>query len=342
MKIRKIKGKVLVSLIDENPIQNIQFIKEFINHIEKFIFISSNEMEYGEFNRTDAIINSLKLENSSIQRIIVKPQSISDIEKQLTKINNNIEIEYIVNISGGSKLMTLTCLNYFRELNSKIFFVPKSIDTYIQVSPYTSKSVIKFNNQITLREYIQSYGLITTEIQYASRKFKECKRLMQKVIETKGNKHKIPEIKNAHSMSRNIDKEFYSGGWFEEYTYHTIRDYFNLKQNQIGYKVKIENRNTNNEYDVVFVLKEKLYLIECKAYFGRYEIKKKIESALYKLAALDDDFGIQSQSVFITTFDLKGYSEVENETLLNRAKDVNVKLLQLRDLMNKSFPDLMV
>ena len=339
--MQKTTKKILVNLIDENPIQNIQFIKEYIDVVDEFIFISTNEMEYGEFNRTDAIIEALNLSDSAIQRIIVKPQSISDIEKQLSK-PYDINIEYIVNISGGTKLMTITCLNYFRELNSKIFFVPKNMDYYMQIFPYTESSIFKFRKQITLREYIQSYGLVTTEITYASKSYKECKRLMQRVIDTKGNKNQIPEIKNAHSMARNIDKEFYSGGWLEEYTYHTIKEHFNLKQNQIGYKVKIENRNTNNEYDVVFVLKEKLYLIECKAYFGNYEIKKKIESALYKLAALDDDFGIQSQSVFITTFDLKGYSEVENETLLNRAKDMNVVLLQLRDLMNKSFPEIII
>ncbi len=340
--MHKIENVILVCLIDENPIHNIQFIKEYRDTVNKFIFITTNEMEYAEFNRTDAIIKSLKLENADIQRIIVKPQSISDIEKQLIKVNNNIEIKYLVNISGGTKLMTITCLNFFHELNSKIFFVPKSIESYIQVFPFLSSSVFYFRSQITLREYIDSYGLVNTEIQYASKSYKECKRLMQKVIETKGNKNKIPEIKNAHTMPRNIDKEFYSGGWFEEYTYHTIKDHFNLMQSQIGLKVKIKNRNTFNEYDVVFVLKEKLYLIECKAYFASYEIKKKVESALYKLAALDDDFGIQSQSVFVTTFDIKGYSEVENETLLNRAKDMNVRLLQLRDLMNKSFPDLLV
>ena len=44
------------------------------------------------------------------------------------------------------------------------------------------------------------------------------------------------------------DRIFYSGGWFEEYIYHKIKNELKLTNNQIAMKVKIANRNTKNEY----------------------------------------------------------------------------------------------
>lgn len=331
-------SNILVALVGNRLVQNVLFVNEFKNSINKFVFISDKKMESKNNNRSQSIIKACEINNDDCEIMIVNSNALYKIENSLISYGFNNNDNYFVNISSGTKLMAIASLNFFREYkNSQIFFVPDNKNIYRQIFPRKDDPEKEFLANISLTNYLLVNGLNATQIKHHIREPLESSKLMYKFIKYKGNIDKLPEIKYATKCKTTGDKEFYTGGWFEEYTYFVIKNYFNLSDDLIGLKIKIENKRTNNEYDVMFIYKNKLYIVECKAYYGKVNIKQKIEHDLYKISSLDQEFGLRAKSIYITTFDLVGHDIKENETLLNRAKDLNVILFQLKDLENNKF-----
>lgn len=76
--------------------------------------------------------------------------------------------------------------------------------------------------------------------------------------------HFKPETEGVLSQR---ELEYLTGGWFEEYTYYLVKE--NLQTDDLALNVLIAregmniNQN-NNELDVVFIMNNKLFVIECK------------------------------------------------------------------------------
>ncbi len=330
--------KVLISLVSEYTIPNIQLIKELEHQIDVFLFITSEKMEYENENRTDWIIHSVQLAKEKTKRIVINPHNLSDIETTFEKTAFNKEDEHHVNLTCGTKLMALVTLNFFSNFpKANFYYVPQGVSHYQLIYPKEKRTVINFNYRITLFEYLSACGLKIESKENLHKPIKETKKLMQKVLLKEGNIKKLPEIRNAKSYKRSEDKKYFSGGWFEEYVFNTIKTHFELKDKEIGIGVRLQNQRTENEYDVVFVKDNQIYVLECKAYFGYTKLKAKIEKDLYKLGALDDDFGLNTRSVYVTTIDLEKSDSREFKTLQNRAYDLRVKLFHASDLDNDKF-----
>ncbi len=330
-------ANILISLVGNRTIPNVLLIEELKNNIDKFIFISDKRMENEDKNRSNSIISACELNVEKIDILIVNSNALFKIEDSLSNFGFNKTDNFFVNISSGTKLMAIAALNFFREYNSKIFFIPDFTNIYRQIYPRIENPENEFSINISLNKYFKANGLTATQIKHHIREPFESSKLMYKFIKYKGNINRLPEIKYATKNKSTSSKEFYTGGWLEEYTYFVIKNYFNLSNKNIGLKIKVANKHTHNEYDVMFVYKNQLYIIECKAYYGKVNIKQKIEHDLYKLSSLNDEFGMRAKSIYITTFDIIGNDKKENHTLINRAKDLNVKLFQMRDLENNKF-----
>jgi len=330
-------ANVLVSLVGNRAIPNVLLIEEFKNIIDNFIFITDKRMESEDKNRSKSIIKACELDDKKTKILIVNSNALFKIEDSLNGFGFNKNDNFFVNISSGTKLMAIAALNFFREYNSKIFFIPDFTNIYRQIYPRIENPEKEFSVNISLNKYFKANGLSAIQIKHHIREPFESSKLMFKFIKYKGNINRLPEIKYATKNKSTSSKEFYSGGWLEEYTYFVIKNYFNLSNKNIGLKIKVENKHTKNEYDVMFVYKNQLYIIECKAYYGKVNIKQKIEHDLYKLSSLDDEFGIRAKSIYITTFDIERNDKKENQTLVNRAKDLNVKFFQMKDLENNKF-----
>lgn len=326
--------KILVSLVSEQTIANVQMIKEFEQEMDMFLFITTRQMEDPDQNRTDWIIDAIQPNKNKIQRLVVSSNQLAKIEEQLKEFGFNEQDIYYVNLTGGNKLMVITAMNFFLEFkNASLFYVSVGSNSYIKIYPKKERFVRSFKNNITLFEHLTSYGLKISSREKLVYPPEKAVDLFNKLLTNKT----IPEIENAHEFKSSKDRRYYSGAWFEEYIYSLIKKHFNLNNSEIGLGVKLKNRNTENEFDVLFVKDNKIYVVECKAYFGHKKIKQKIEKDLYKLSALDDDFGLQAKSVYITTLDIQKNSEKENKTLIKRAKDLNVLFFQYADLFNNQF-----
>jgi len=327
---------ILVNVVSDQAMPNLRFIKEFSNLADSFLFITTRQME--QEGKTDRLIHASHISTKKSHRIIVSPVNMKEIEERMLDFGLSEEVEYLVNITGGTKPMSIVTLSVFSVFqHAKLFYIPIGEGTYRQVYPRIAKADQEFSIRISLQEYFESYGLILLEKENKlSKNYQIAKGLFDLIVANRGNARLIPDIVNAHQNNNPSDKSYYSGGWFEEFIYWEIKKKLNLQNTEIAYNVKLRNQKSKNEYDVVFIWNDSIYIVECKV-FNEPHLREKVEKGLYKLGALDDDFGLKAHAVFVTTADIKGKSPDSNNSLSERAKSLNVKLFQLRDIINNKF-----
>ncbi len=328
-------NRILICLIGKRTTHNVQFIKYFDGHFDQLIFLTTSQMEQSNYCPSNWIMDSLGLEQEDVEKILISAYDIKLMEEVLTNHKLDKEASYYVNITGGNKLMSLFAFQFFQDFNAKQFFFPENQDYFLELGK--EKIKIPLMDEMTLKEYVRAHGLKIFESERKIHSMAESKRIMRLYIQKGGNMNKMPSIKFAQRNKRNEDKVFYSGGWYEEYIYGVIKRELNIPPSQIAMKVKIEGQYSTNEYDVVFVKDDKIYVVECKAYFGKGNLKNKLEQDLYKLAALDDEFGMRSRSLYFTTFDIAGRDAHVNKIIAKRAKDLGVKIFQMNDMIEEKF-----
>ena len=106
-------------------------------------------------------------------------------------------------------------------------------------------------------------------------------------------------------------KDFFTGGWFEQFVFYRLREQFGLDEGFIELRVKINNfpephrAGSDNELDVVFTLDNELYVVEAKVSLGQARLNKTLlYNILFKLSALNRNFGLRSHPRLITLADL--------------------------------------
>jgi hypothetical protein len=90
------------------------------------------------------------------------------------------------------------------------------------------------------------------------------------------------------------EADYFAGQWLEVALYHRIRQALSLGDQAIGLNIEINSDGTsapqaNNEFDVLFVHDNKLYVVECKTGVGTLQ---QFNEYVYKLGALRDLFGL--------------------------------------------------
>ncbi len=327
-------NKILVNLVGKQTIANVQMVKEFEQEMDICLFITTKQMEEAERNRTDWIIDASNADERKWQRLVVSSSQLSKTEDLLAKFGFKEDDVYYVNLTGGNKLMVIAVMNYFREYkNVSLFYVSDDFKHYMKIYPKKERFVKSFKNKLSLFGHIRAYGLQLSSREKLSNPPEKTIELFNKLLSNKV----IPEIENAHEFKSADDKKYYSGGWFEEYIYLLIKKQYNLSNSEISVGVKLKNQNTENEYDVLFIKDNTIFVVECKAYFGNKKAKQKIEKDLYKISALDDDFGLKAKSVYITTLDVQRNNQKESDNLIKRAKDLDVLFFQYSDLFDNQF-----
>ena len=330
----------IVSLVSEQTIPNVQFIKEFAKQADSFLFISTEKMEDKKASRSEWIKKACLLAERKCKTILVDHTDLNDIE---LKVLDTIDLkqEYLVNLTGGNKLTALACFNVFREMsNAKIFYINIGTQAYEQIFPKPNERIKQlFEEQVSIIEYLTAYGMSISERETKWFNLAESERLFHRIIQTSSNFNEIDEIRDAHIHPDPFMRQFYAGGWFEEYIYARIKSSLKTTQGNQAYKVKLTKGGNGNEYDVVFMRNNEIHVVECKAFTSTSNpanLKAKLDASLFKLAALNDDFGLRVKSVFITTLPLRSINPALNQTIQSRAAELGITFLQLNDL-NSNF-----
>lgn len=282
--------KVLVSILSDHLVPNYLFIKEMRGQYNELLFIGTPYTESKAI--ATHLENTLENRKSNIKKVILESDQYQEGVQSLENISLPNDVQYIVNLTGGTKIMSLIIYDFFRKLNSSFYYIPIGKNTYCNIE---EENMHALQYRISLREYFTLYGL-----------HYECDNALLKDAETtfqffeKQKKRKFylsDEIKKSQKAETAKDKKYYAGEWFEEYTYLRIKKELNLREQDIAMSLKIyreDSQNNDNEIDVAFMYENALYIIECKVSMNGYGKEKwqTIEDYLYKLAAISKDFGL--------------------------------------------------
>lgn len=134
-----------------------------------------------------------------------------------------------------------------------------------------------------------------------------------------------------------IHKDLLNGIWLEEITYKAIENIKSIQDKALSLEVgnssydqnkkqyALQNQGNQNEFDIAFIAKNRLHIIECKTQMMNKEGGLKSEDILYKLEALKNYGGLMTKKCLVSYFEVP-------ESIKNRAKELHVEIIQGKDL----------
>lgn len=360
-------ANILVSLISDQAIPNLEMIKE--KSVDAYLFILTEQMK----EKLGWLKEAAGLNNSAIiEELIVNPFSFEDIEKKLSDIVSD-DHHYLVNLTGGTKIMSLAVSDFFKNIDCELFYVPGRNNSYFRLLPGIKKPVFPFTTSITLEEYVIAYGftikkkgqLLTTpektenifyyflnlfnpEIDIEPLKLIHGRRgkNMNNIDDTSG----IPTFLNRLSYIPKVpnrlnsqETRYLTGDWFEDYIYNLVKEFYTLNDEEIGvgWELQKGEHNTPNEFDILFIKDKKLNIIECKTSVLLSEPTEKkniITETIYKVDSLKNKFGLLAKTNIITLTDLNELDHSIKKSI-ERAEENRIGLFSKKDFQDETFPE---
>ncbi|MDR0682460.1 MAG: DUF1887 family protein [Dysgonamonadaceae bacterium] len=320
---------LLVTLVSDQTIPNVQFIKDKQDANTHFLFISTQKME--EKGVKTWIKNVCNIADDKMFTIVVDQFSLNDIENKLNELNCDDYDKLIVNVTGGTKIMSHAVTEFFKEFAAEIFYLTGVGNTILQVHPKTKQSVKSLTNQINLDEYIRSHGFAMRGGNMSGIPFEYTKQffsfflsndyslILQRLQKLKNDKPKkkkhdinlvdelskflikieFPLSDENHSIITRSEIKYLIGEWFEEYIYYRLKHELNITDENIKTGITLSKNETPNEFDVVFLYNGILYTIECKTSIIS-ERENLMLDTIYKVTALQKNLGLFSKSSIFT------------------------------------------
>jgi len=343
-------SKILVSIVSDQTIPNVIFIKE-LSSFDYYYFITTEIME--KRGKCESIIKSSHLDNCIYKKITVIEDDIEEIIKRLkNEFEFQDEDEIYINLTCGTKIMSIAVYNFFKDYNSKIFYIPIGKNIYKKIFPISKSIEKEIKYRINLYDYLKAYNIDTEssnkkELTYD---YLFTQNIFNKYIETPFDKEiinilreqrgknnpsidydnsKINEFLIRYGLPDKLNKKdinYITGGWFEEYVYYKIKQLLQLTDDNIDLNLRVRRNGIDNELDVIFVFDNKLYVIECKTIIKTKE-DHLYNNSLYKLAAIKKDYGLDVQGFIFVLEDV-------NADLKKRANVYNVITIDKQSLIN--------
>ncbi|MGC8771102.1 MAG: Card1-like endonuclease domain-containing protein [Brevinematia bacterium] len=354
--------KVLVSLISDQTIPNVLFIKEFFNKVNKFLFITTDEMESKAV--LPNIIKVCNINENKYEKIIIPEYEIDKIKELLNLTCNSLDEFYIVNLTGGTKIMSIGVYEFFKERKSEIFYLPIGKNEYKKIFPFPVENN-SLKTRLNVEDYMLSYGIeikkyakTTTKDYESNKRFlneiffnynREIKFLVEfqnrkeikNLSEINLDKHKAELTDNLNNLDnlikqlnfnyQNLKKselKYITGGWFEEYIYQTIKESGNIKDETILLNPVISRNNIQNEFDIAICYENRLDIIECKTSL-KYQDKNLLNDTIYKQSALRKEFGLTVNTIIVTLDEI-------NDENRKRADYMKIKILDKNYVLDEN------
>ena len=332
---------VHVCLVSDQTIPNILGIFHF--NPDKLLFITTQDMEKKE--KVSSILKTLnrlgRRYDERYAKINIQEDSILDCHRKIEKwIEGKEDADFIVNLTCGTKIMSIAAYEYFKDYSSKMIYIPIPKNEFI--SPFPKKSPGRstaLDLRLNVVQYLTAYGLdIVNEAKLsgyhneASRRRELSNWLVKHYIKTKnllvwlggnlrdhrddkeyylegqfsGATESEVELMEKLGFSRKGDNisiklnrstlRYLTGGWLEEYCFNEMAELKGKGIDDVVLNLKL--RKGENEFDVMFTKDNALYFVECKSLDQETDKKADI---LYKIGALQKEFGLKIGSFLVTT-----------------------------------------
>lgn len=148
-------SRVIVSIMSDQTIQNYIFIKENFQIGDELLFISSHKMQ----NKIEWITNTLQYVNCNISSIILDVNEEERWFKMSNKIRESLTEgnKYIVNITGGTKYMSMAVLRVFEDFDSNFYYIPFPKN---EILLFKKDHPEKLNYAVTIEEYLSLFNVL--------------------------------------------------------------------------------------------------------------------------------------------------------------------------------------
>lgn len=149
----------LVSLISDQTIPNILVTSEIMP--DHLLLISTESME--KKNKSDAILTCMYILGIDYKerndRIIVPENSIPDFyEKVMEWIKTKRkEFKFIVNLTGGTKLMSLAAYETFNSYGAEMVYMPIPENKYFPV--HRPNEIVPIPKRLSVEAYLAAYNV---------------------------------------------------------------------------------------------------------------------------------------------------------------------------------------
>ncbi len=367
--------KILVSLVSEQTVPNILAAHHF--QPDELLFITTSSME-GK-GKTGAIIQTLKslgldYENST-SSLEVHEDNFFECRNKIDRwVRERTTGEFMINLTCGTKVMSLAAFEYFRDYGSLMFYIPVPKNELSILFPRKlDLSPIPISLRLSVSQYLTAYGLSIKNKRkmpefreearkraelsaWVARHYRTVKNLLAWFSSDEGgalrnhrdNKKgcalngafqeptedetiflgKFGFAISGSQVSKELTKseiQYLTGGWLEEYCYNEISDLLDKGVNDVILGPDIVNRlNRNNEFDVMFAKDNALFTVECKSLDQKEDKKQDI---LYKIGALQREFGLRVESFLVTTSPNIMKEGRINPSVRDRAKQFNTTII---------------
>lgn len=328
--------RIIVSLLSEQPIPNLLFIRHIGKPGDKHIFISTRQME--DNHKSECLVNVLGIrsEKGEYDVIEVEPYNPEQILRVLDAlIENTGDTEWIVNVTGGTKVMSQMAYTVFSEMsNTSIFYWPVTNDKLLELFPYVKEIPINNTPLITLADYLLVHGYEFTFIK-PEKSQNTAESIWDKLV-LSGDASLVPAIRKAKSETYNgADKPYLTGQWFEEWLYYRVKKKYNLSDQEIALSVQLVPINAartntpNREIDLVYVKNHELYIWEAKVYNGSSLKSGIISRDLFKLSSLRSMLGLKANAIYAAAVNI-----LSNPDRVNTIKDycLTLNIMEVLDI----------
>ncbi len=278
-----------------------------------------------------------------------------------------------LNVTGGTKLMSIATYETARAYGLPIFYVHPLQDEILWIQPGDRPSQA-LANRIRIEPFLKAHGAMVQDtlkrnvpdiralelsrelvlnVKRFSKPFSTLNWLASQAsppqfkVNLTQNNPRLLEITDLFERQGYLNREgetlrfpdestrrFVNGGWIESFVFdqiRNIRDEKGLPIQDIAYAVDVERiqrgQRIPNELDVVFLLNNRLHIIECKTRrFHEPGENSKGAEALYKLDTLRELMGgLQARAMLVSFQDLPTHD-------LTRAADLHIKVCAGDDL----------
>ena len=332
----------IVSILSEQLIPNVLFIKQMGKPGDKHVFISTKDMEDEKKHKSETIVFCLNLKPNQYKVMTIDANSPALILSALKNFNFPLEEHYVVNITGGNKIMSQFTYLHFKEFKNVIIsYWPIQRNVIEQLHPELKSIDLGKVNSLPLETYINAHGFNITRTLKTSFPFSVSNSIFNQIITT-GKPESVPEISMVRSGNYlGNDKGYYNGIWFEEWMYEFLKKELKLTEDSIAFNLKLKSifsergSESDAEIDVAFVYRNKLFIWECKVYNSGTVKANRINEAVNKISSFSPALGIQATSIVAILspfgFDLERKKSISDNIRLRNV----AKVFSLEDMRNK-------
>jgi len=317
-------SRIIVSILSQHSVPNFLFLKEMKGQYDEYLFITTDEVD--RQRRGEQLEEALKVKTEVGYISIDANNYLSAMQTLQKEWPERLGDEYIVNLTGGTKMMSLAVHDFFASKKTIFYYVPIGTNTYYNLS---TGELHEIKYRVNLHEYFTLYGIKYNSIKEAELKHTETEATALYNDVKQNHFYLPPKLKYAQKAQTPDLKAYYSGQWFEQFSYYCLKRALGLHEDDIAISLKIyrdKNTTNDNELDVAFMYDNALYVIECKVtMWGLEGPKETIEEYLYKLAAISKDFGLQVRPYIFTLHQISKMDKNIRDNLTKRCRILGIR-----------------